>query len=597
MTEDKIKEQQPAAQPVRQPRRQKLRSLWAQFQCRGVLRRHRIRRKRQHRWEKLWHKLLHNPIAPMVGETLYAIGFSAEYAVVRTGRRLQHGLRRLLQTVRELLKNIASMAFPGAAQLLRDLFGPVVLALRGTWALLRHAHRVRKENGFGAALRASGHFLAHGIADNIRLVPRMAMYVLPVAALAVMVTVFQTTIRQPYALEVQVDNETVGYVANEEVFNSALEAVQQRINYSGAEQAHFTVEPTYSVTVAHDVMDENDVADAILKNSSDQISEGTALYLDGELTAVCADGNIYFNESFQEEAEVEQLLSGVQQAEKSYTVQSGDTIWSIAQKNGLTVKELCEMNTGFTANGENGLTQNSKILPGDALTVVREEETLEVRITKVESWEEEIAYTTETTKSKELNSGTKRVTQKGENGIRTVTAQRVYDANGNQLSQQILSTVVTKEPVTEKVTVGTKKVSSGASYITGRGQFIWPVPGYRNCSRWYGGSHKGVDICAAAGTPIYASAGGTVTKAGYNRAGAGTGYGNSIIISHGNGYTTLYAHCLSLVVHAGQSVKQGQLIGYVGSTGRSSGNHCHFEIRRNGSYIAPQNVFNRSKYR
>ena len=117
------------------------------------------------------------------------------------------------------------------------------------------------------------------------------------------------------------------------------------------------------------------------------------------------------------------------------------------------------------------------------------------------------------------------------------------------------------------------------------------------CSRWYGGSHKGVDICAAAGTPIYASAGGTVTKAGYNKAGAGTGYGYSIIINHGSGYTTVYAHCLSLVVHAGQTVKQGQLIGYVGSTGRSSGNHCHFEIRRNGSYIAPQNVFNRSKYR
>ena len=350
MTEDKTKEQQPAAQPVRQPRRQKLRSLWAQLQCRGVLRRHRLRRKRQHRRETLWHKLLHNPVAPMVGETLYAIGFSAEYAVIRTGRRLQHGLQRLLQMGRDLLKNIASMAFPGAARLLRDLFGPVVLALRGTGALLRHAHRVRKQKGFGAALRASGHFIADGIADNIRLVPRMAMYVLPAAALAVMVTVFQTTIRQPYALQVQVDDKTVGYVANEEVFNSALEAVQQRINYSGTEQARFTVEPTYSVTVAHDVMDENDVADAILKTSSDQISEGTALYLDGELTAVCADGTglqryissllepyenpddpnttvgfnkdvtlengIYFNESFQEEAEVEQLLSGVQQAEK-----------------------------------------------------------------------------------------------------------------------------------------------------------------------------------------------------------------------------------------------------------------------------------------
>ena len=244
MTDDKTKEQQPAAQPVRQTRRQKLRSLWAQLQCRGVLRRHRLRRKRQHRRETLWHKRRHNPVAPMVGETLYAIGFSAEYAVIRTGRRLQHGLQRLLQMGRDLLKNIASMAFPGAARLLRDLFGPVVLALRGTGALLRPAHRVRKQKGFGAALRASGHFIAEGIGDNIRLVPRMAMYVLPAAALAVMVTVFQTTIRQPYALQVQVDDKTVGYVANEEVFNSALEAVQQRINYSGAEQARFTVEPT-----------------------------------------------------------------------------------------------------------------------------------------------------------------------------------------------------------------------------------------------------------------------------------------------------------------------------------------------------------------
>ena len=628
MTEDKTKEQQPAAQPVRQPRRQKLRSLWAQFQCRGVLRRHRLRRKRQHRRETLWRKLLHNPVAPIVGETLYAVGFSAEYAVVRTGRRLQHGLQRLLQTVRELLKNIASMAFPGAAQLLRDLFGPVVLALRGTGALLRHAHRVRKENGFGAALRASGHFLAHGIADNIRLVPRMAMYVLPVAALAVMVTVFQTTIRQPYALQVQVDDKTVGYVANEEVFNSALEAVQQRINYSGAEQARFTVEPTYSVTIAHDVMDENDVADAILKTSSDQISEGTALYLDGELTAVCADGNslqryissllepyenpddpnttvgfnkdvtlengIYFNESFQDEAEVENELSGVQQQEKIYTVQAGDTLWSIAQKNDLTFRELCDLNTNFKGAA---LTETSNIQAGDELIVTKQEAMLEVRITKIETWQEEIPYTTETTKSSEYTVGTKKTTQTGENGIRSVTAQRVYNTDGVQLSQQILETTVIKEPVTERIVVGTKKVTSSTSYITGSGQFIWPVPGYRNCSRWYGGSHKGVDICAAAGTPIYASAGGTVTKAGYNKAGAGTGYGYSIIINHGNGYTTVYAHCLSLVVHAGQTVKQGQLIGYVGSTGRSSGNHCHFEIRRNGSYIAPQNVFNRSKYR
>ena len=67
------------------------------------------------------------------------------------------------------------------------------------------------------------------------------------------------------------------------------------------------------------------------------------------------------------------------------------------------------------------------------------------------------------------------------------------------------------------------------------------------------------------------------------------GYGYSIIISHGSGYTTVYAHCLSLAVHSGQTVKQGQLIGYVGSTGRSGGNHCHFEIRYNGVAKNPLN--------
>ena len=453
--------------------------------------------------------------------------------------------------------------------------------------------------------------------------------ILPVLALAGMVTVVQNTIRQPYALEVQVNGQTVGYVANEDVFNSAKEAVQERINDAGTdENTKWTVEPTYTISVAHSVLDENEMANAILKSSSDQISEGTALYLDGELTAVCSDGTalqsylssllepyenpedpnvtvgfnkevtlengIYFNESFQQENDVESMLSGVQQQEKIYTVQTGDTLWSIAQKNDLTFRELCELNTNFKGAA---LTETSNIQAGDELIVTKQEATLEVRITKIETWQEEIPYTSETTKSKEYNVGTKKTTQAGENGIRSVTAQRVYDTNGTQLSQQILSTEVIKEPVTEKIVVGTKKVTTSTSYITGSGQFIWPVPGYRNCSRWYGGSHKGVDICAAAGTPIYASAGGTVTKAGYNKAGAGTGYGYSIIINHGNGYTTVYAHCLSLVVHAGQTVKQGQLIGYVGSTGRSSGNHCHFEIRRNGSYIAPQNVFNRRKYR
>ena len=628
MIEDKTKEQQPAS-PAKPKWEQKLRSLWAQLQCMGLLHRHRLRRKTQNHVNDFGRKLAQNSAVPVIGETLYALGYSTEYGFVRVGRGLRSGWLWLWQAFTTLLENAAAMAFPGAAQMFRDLFGPIWLFFRGCGSLLVHAQRVRKEKGFAAACKASVHYLASGVRRNLKTLPRMAMYVLPVCALAVMVTVFNHTVRQPYALEVQVNGQTVGYVANEDVFNSAKEAVQERINDAGTdENTKWTVEPTYTISVAHSVLDENEMANAILKSSSDQISEGTALYLDGELTAVCSDGTalqsylssllepyenpedpnvtvgfnkevtlengIYFNESFQQENDVESMLSGVQQQEKIYTVQNGDTLWSIAQKNDLTFRELCELNTNFKGAA---LTETSNIQAGDELIVTKQEATLEVRITKVETWQEEIPYTTETTTSNEYTVGTKKTVQNGVNGLRQITAQRVYNTDGIQLSQKILSTEVVQEPVTEKIVKGTKKVTSSTSYITGSGQFIWPVPGYRNCSRWYGGSHKGVDICAAAGTPIYASAGGTVTKAGYNKAGAGTGYGYSIIISHGSGYTTVYAHCLSLAVHSGQSVKQGQLIGYVGSTGRSSGNHCHFEIRRNGSYIAPQNVFNRSKYR
>lgn len=99
-------------------------------------------------------------------------------------------------------------------------------------------------------------------------------------------------------------------------------------------------------------------------------------------------------------------------------------------------------------------------------------------------------------------------------------------------------------------------------------------------------NHKGIDIAASYGTPIYAAASGTVTLA---KTGYGGGYGNHIIISHGNGVQTLYGHCSSLCVEQGAHVSQGQLIAKMGSTGNSTGNHLHFEVRVNGVAQDPQN--------
>ena len=625
MLDEKTTEPQqemPSAPKPTARRGEKLRSLWARLQCVHLLRRHRFRRKTQHHINNVSQKMRAAPMVQTVGEGLYALGFSTEYAVVRAGRRVRAAALWVAAWFTALAHDLMVTAFPGAAQVLKDLFGPIVLFVRGCGALLVHAHRIHQEKGFGAALLASVHFFTNGIRRNVKLLPRMAMYILPLCALAVWVAVFNHMVYQPYALAVQVNGQTVGYVANEDVFDTAREDVMERISYAGSDKTELTIEPSYTIAVAHHMLDENEMADAIIQSAGDQIGEGTALYLDGELTAVCSDGDalrayftsrlepyevpddpnvsvgfnkqvtledgLYFKDSLQDYADVEKALSDVKQAQKVYTVKTGDTLWDIAHKNDLTFRELCALNTNFKGGP---LNEKSNIREGDELIVTKEEAALEVRITRIETREEEVAFAIETTKSNEYTKGTTKVLQEGQNGLRRVTFQNVYDTNNVLVEQTILSTEVIKEPVNKKVVQGTKKVTSSTKFITGSGQFIWPVPNYRYCSRWYGGRHRGVDICAPAGTPIYASAGGTVAKAGYNKAGAGTGYGYSVIINHGGGYSTVYAHCLSLTVSAGQTVKQGQLIGYLGSTGRSTGNHCHFEIRLNGSYIPPQNVF------
>lgn len=99
--------------------------------------------------------------------------------------------------------------------------------------------------------------------------------------------------------------------------------------------------------------------------------------------------------------------------------------------------------------------------------------------------------------------------------------------------------------------------------------------------------HAGLDFTAPIGTPIYATADGTIKTANFN---AG-GYGNHVVINHGYGYETLYGHMIRIKARVGQNVKRGEVIGYVGSTGKSTGPHCHYEVHRNGSPLDPVYFF------
>lgn len=291
MIEEKTKEPQSQAPAAPVKGREKLRSFWAKVQITGLLRRHRFRRKTQRHMNDVAKKLRASAVVLAVGEALYALGFAAEYMVVRTGRGIAAVARGLARWCRNALHTIIATAFPGAAQMFKDLLAPLYLFFKGLGAVAAHANDVRRERGFGASVKAAGRYFVGGLKRNLSLLPRTAMYILPLCMLAVFVTVWNRTMAQPYALAVQVNGQTVGYVANEEVFNLAKEDVMQRINYAGSDKTELTIEPTYTISVTHKTMDESETANAILQSASDQISEGTALYLDGELTAVCSDGD------------------------------------------------------------------------------------------------------------------------------------------------------------------------------------------------------------------------------------------------------------------------------------------------------------------
>lgn len=137
--------------------------------------------------------------------------------------------------------------------------------------------------------------------------------------------------------------------------------------------------------------------------------------------------------------------------------------------------------------------------------------------------------------------------------------------------EKLLSHTPAIQPVSNK---DLKRIASGYGYR------IDPV--YKTVKM-----HSGLDFTAPQGTPIYATANGTVSTAGNK----GNGYGNHVIINHGYGYETLYGHMVKVKSNPGQKVTRGEVIGWVGSTGKSTGPHCHYEVHKNGNKIDPVYFF------
>lgn len=175
------------------------------------------------------------------------------------------------------------------------------------------------------------------------------------------------------------------------------------------------------------------------------------------------------------------------------------------------------------------------------------------------------------------------IKQEGKNGKQSVYYRLVY-IDGVQTDAIVKSETIIEEPVDQIMVVGTKETYQAT------GEFIWPVPYTKNVTstfehRW-GTFHYGIDISWSGiyGQDIVAADSGTVTWAGWDS----SGYGYYVIIDHGNGYQTMYAHACELYVKTGDKVLKGDAIAGVGSTGYSTGDHLHFEIIKDGVKVDPE---------
>ncbi|OEF99663.1 hypothetical protein BHF71_07835 [Vulcanibacillus modesticaldus] len=258
--------------------------------------------------------------------------------------------------------------------------------------------------------------------------------------------------------------------------------------------------------------------------------------------------------------------------EKIYTVQEGDTISEIAYRFGLTTKQVYQMNPQL--DGE-------LIHIGDKLVVTAMTPLITVKTTEVVKQIERIPYTVQYKKDNSMFVNESKTLVKGKEGKKEVEYSIVKE-NGIIVEKTILSENVLEEPTQKVVLKGTKPVPS-----KGSGVMVWPTVGGVITSyfgpRW-GSFHYALDIAGVRDYTIKAADNGKVIFAGWRG-----GYGKAIIIDHGNGIKTLYAHLNSINVAVGDKIAKGQKIAIMGSTGRSTGTHLHFEVRVNGVKKNPLN--------
>lgn len=434
--------------------------------------------------------------------------------------------------------------------------------------------------------------------------------------LAISVSALYYTFRPGYVYRVYVDEEDIGTVYGFDEYEGILQELLAReeaaigLNLDFAQeltarkefqwnpqpepvQVQDSIRPKVSfITVgwALVVNDETLLWTATREDAEELLNQVALHYFDASSTRELISANIVDGVEIRseqvlpeditmdQEFAVSYLLQGSEKVE-TYEVSKGDSVWSIARSANISQAQLKEANPLLPAD--------NILKTGQVLNLVVAEPKINVKTVEKVLAYESIPFSTSRRSTSSLWYYQSRTAQSGKVGKREVTYEVDY-LNGAEGARKIVGTKVDSQPIPRIVEQGTSKWPSGA-----RGMFRWPLntgsitDRFGSFQSWRTSRHRGVDIGAPAGTPIYAAASGTVVTSSY-----GSSYGNFVVIDHGNGYSTLYAHATTRLVREGQRVSKGEIIARVGSTGNSTGNHLHFEVRRNGTHIDPLQFFN-----
>ena len=549
--------------------------------------------------------------ANLIYHYCYFVGLQLLRSTRGRRRRLSSRLQRAEHSSKEHIYKFFRDSKIQAQIVRRELLEPLRNLRERHKELLREAQDAKRrgQNRFLIGLRITGHLL-HGL---LRAIGFVLSYVAPVAAGLFFFGVVSYYNNQQLALRVEYNGEVLGYISNELEFSQAQNEVKARI-VSEDYVMPDSIVPKLELTVIEpeQLTSVDTLTNRLIWASGNQFQEADGLYIQDRFVSAVTDGDAlldymsdmldkYYTEDMSEQTkiqfvkkvelksglypissvkpleEVEEILSGEERGEQRYTVVTGDSPWTIAIKNGLSVEELEAMNPGVTES----------LLPGDSLLISQSVPFLGVQVTETIQYEEEVPYQIKQITNPDQDIGWTRVTQQGKEGVRLVTAE-IKMIDGIEVERTEINREVIQQPVEQILEVGgnqpLKFIPSTSDSSLPSGTFGWPAAGGSITTGFLGYyGHTGSDITFSGcyGTPVYASMDGVVTVAKVQY----YAYGIHCIIDHGGGVQTLYAHMSQMYVHPGQQVQQGELIGLIGRTGNATGPHLHFEIRINGTPV------------